>query len=68
MLEGGVMDIEELKKRLKKARAGRSLRSLAAQCEVSHELIRKLLLANSAQNITAATYRKIDKGLTKNEL
>ena len=62
------MDIEELTKRVKKASVGRSLRKLAGECNVSHEMIRKLLLANSAPNITATTYNKIDKGLAKNGL
>lgn len=62
------MQLDELIKRLRIAAQTKSLRTLGKECEVSHELIRKLLLANSAPNITAVTYNKIDKGLAKNGL
>lgn len=57
------MDLNTLVERLKRAYSPTSLRKLAAQLEVSHELLRKLLLSKNRPNLTLATYDKIDKGL-----
>jgi hypothetical protein len=59
------MQIEYLIERLKKASFYKSLRTLASDCDVSHEVIRKLLKAQATANITFSTYDKIDKGLLK---
>jgi len=61
------MDIEQLIKRLKAAYVGASLRQLARECDVSHELLRKLIsVRKTVANITAEKYNKIDAGLRKN--
>lgn len=57
------MQIAELIERLRKAAAKKSLRTLGRECDVSHEMIRKLLTAGDNVSITVASYIKIDKGL-----
>ena len=57
------MQIAELIERLRKAAAKKSLRTLGRECDVSHEMIRKLLTAGGNVSITVASYNKIDKGL-----
>lgn len=57
------MQIAELIERLRKAAAKKSLRTLGRECDVSHEMIRKLLTAGDNVSITVASYNKIDKGL-----
>lgn len=60
------MQIAELIERLRKAAAKKSLRTLGRECDVSHELIRKLIVAGDKVSITVASYNKIDEGLRKN--
>ena len=60
------MQLDELIKRLRIAAQTKSLRALGKECEVSHELIRKLLKADNEVSITVASYNKIDKGLRSN--
>lgn len=60
------MNVEELIKRLKKALVGKSLRSVAGDCGVSHELIRKLSQSKKCANVTLTKYNQIDEGLRKN--
>lgn len=57
------MQIAELIERLRKAAAKKSLRTLGRECNVSHEMIRKLLTAGDNVSITVATYNKINEGL-----
>lgn len=57
------MQIAELIERLRKAAAKKSLRTLGRECDVSHEMIRKLLTVGDNVSITVASYNKIDKGL-----
>lgn len=57
------MQTTTLSKRLRKAAENKSLRELAKQCGVSHELIRKLVKADAEVSLTIASYNKIDKGL-----
>lgn len=58
------MNVDELIKRLKKALVGKSLRCVANECGVSHELIRKLAQAKKP-NVTLTSYNRIDEGLRK---
>lgn len=60
------MNVEELIKRLKKFLVGRSLRRVAQECNVSHELVRKLSQSKKGANVTLAKYNLIDEGLRKN--
>ena len=60
------MQLDELIKRLRIAAQTKSLRTLGKECEVSHELIRKLLKGDNEVSITVASYSKIDKGLRSN--
>ena len=60
------MQLDELIKRLRIAAQTKSLRTLGKECEVSHELIRKLIAAGDEVSITVASYNKIDEGLRKN--
>ena len=60
------MQLDELTKRLRIAAQTKSLRTLGKECEVSHELIRKLIVAGDEVSITVASYNKIDEGLRKN--
>ena len=60
------MQLDELIKRLRIAAQTKSLRTLGKECEVSHELIRKLLKGDNEVSITTASYNKIDKGLRSN--
>lgn len=60
------MQLDELIKRLRIAAQTKSLRTLGKECEVSHELIRKLIVAGDEVSITVASYNKIDEGLRKN--
>ena len=60
------MQLDELIKRLRIAAQTKSLRTLGKECEVSHELIRKLITAGDEVSITVASYNKIDEGLRKN--
>lgn len=61
------MDTAQLIARLKLAYVGRSLRTLAEECHVSHELLRKLISARKrVANITFTSYNKIDEGLKRN--
>lgn len=62
------MNVEELIKRLKKALVGKSLRNVAGDCGVSHELIRKLSQSKKGANVTLTKYNQIDEGLRKNGL
>lgn len=61
------MNFNELQRRLIKAsqQEGVSLRTLAAMLGVSHELVRKVL--NGNQNLTLASFNKINKGLKKHD-
>lgn len=60
------MQLDELIKRLRAASQAKSLRTLGRDCNVSHELIRKLITATGEVSITVASYNKIDEGLRKN--
>ncbi len=60
------MQLDELIKRLRTAAQAKSLRTLGRECDVSHELIRKLIVAGDKVSITVASYNKIDEGLRKN--
>ena len=60
------MQLSELIERLRAAAKVKSLRTLGRECDVSHELIRKLLTAGDNVSITVASYNKIDKGLRSN--
>ena len=60
------MQLDELIKRLRAAAQAKSLRTLGGECDVSHELIRKLLVGGDKVSITVASYNKIDEGLRKN--
>ena len=62
------MQLDELIKRLRIAAQTKSLRTLGKECEVSYELIRKLLKADNEVSITVASYNKIDKGLRSNDI
>ena len=62
------MQLDELIKRLRIAAQTKSLRTLGKECEVSHELIRKLLKTDNEVSITVASYNKIDKGLRSNDI
>ena len=66
LLEGARMNVEELIKRLNKFLVGRSLRRVADECGVSHELIRKLAQSKKGANVTLTKYNQIDEGLRKN--
>lgn len=59
------MDLAELAKRLRTAAAHKSLRKLGQDCDVSYELIRKIICGKSA-NITVTSYNKISEGLREN--
>ena len=60
------MNLDDLSKRLNEALVSKSLRVVAANCNVSHELIRKLALSAKGANLTVASYNKIDAGLRAN--
>jgi len=61
------MNIENLIKRLRKASVELSLRKLGRECDVSHELIRKLINSGkTVPGLTVANFQKIDTGLSKN--
>lgn len=60
------MQLDELIMRLRAAAQAKSLRTLGKECDVSHELVRKLLKAGDEVSITVASYNKIDKGLRNN--
>jgi hypothetical protein len=49
--------------KLREANKTKSLRELGKQCGVSHELIRKLVIAKEGVSITTSTFEKIQKGL-----
>lgn len=60
------MDTLSLTTRLRAAAARHSLRTLALWTELSHETIRKFVLAGVGDTLSIARYNKIDKGLTAN--
>ncbi len=62
------MNVALLTLRLRKAYASKfkTLRQLSAECNVSHELIRKLLKAKEPPNLQINNYNKINLGLFKN--
>jgi len=61
------MNLSELISRLREASTKKSLRKLGVDCDVSHELIRKLI-GGTKQDLTVTSYNKIDEGLRKNGL
>lgn len=58
------MNIEHLHKRIKTAYETMPLRTIANECQVSHETIRKIL-NNETANLLLTNYNKIDKGLKR---
>jgi hypothetical protein len=61
------VNTDELLSRLRTAYRTKSLRQLAAICELSHEAIRKMVLQGK-MNLSVDTYNKIDKGLKEHGL
>lgn len=59
------MNLDDLVRRLRGASTKKSLRQLGRECDVSHELIRKLIIGGGKSGITVASYNKIDEGLRK---
>lgn len=59
------MNVIELINRLRQASASKSLRQLGRDCDVSHELIRKLIVGGKS-DLTVVCYNKIDQGLKRN--
>lgn len=60
------MNADELIKRLKRALVIKSLRCVAEECGVSHEMVRKLAFSEKyAANVTLNKYNQIDEGLRK---
>jgi DNA-binding Xre family transcriptional regulator len=57
------MEFAKLIDKLKKESKNKSLRTLAKQCEVSHEVVRKILVQGEKASITFSTCKKLEKGL-----
>lgn len=56
-------ETNKLVQRLCKANSKFSLREIAVACDVSHELIRKIIQSRSMTNISMNSYEKIVKGI-----